>query len=81
MANEFTELFFFFLYNKSWHTGELKITRGKNTSVLSVFKCVHMGIQETTQQLVQLTFRAITDKQSKNVLGKLVKTRTQFNAF
>lgn len=38
-----------------------------------------MDIQETTQQLVQHTFQAITDKQSKDVLGKLVKTRTQFN--
>lgn len=38
-----------------------------------------MVIQETTKQLVQHTSQAITDKQPKDVLSKLVKARTQIN--
>lgn len=38
-----------------------------------------MDIQETTEQLDEHTSQAITNKQPKDVPGKLLKARTQIN--
>jgi len=59
------------------HWGTSDNWRKKKSNVLPVFKCVHTDSQETTEQLVQHTPQAITDKQPKDVLSKLVKARTQ----